>query len=122
LEIRTHVDLSHHHELLLRLRWLSVLSGCVPCSYAVSGGVYTAQDAVKAILCGAHAVKMVSALLRHGPGWMCEVRESLGQWMRERGYGSLAQLRGGIHFVTSPDPRTFERANYMRVLQAYRAE
>lgn len=122
LEVRTHVDLSHHHELLLRLRWLAVLSGCVPCSFAVSGGVYTAQDAVKAILCGAHAVQMVSALLRHGPACLGEVRGRFTQWMRERGYGSLAQMRGSIHFVTSPDPRTFERANYMRVLQAYRSE
>ena len=36
-------------------------------SLAVTGGVHTALDAVKAVMAGAHAVQMVSALLRRGP-------------------------------------------------------
>jgi len=58
--------LSDSSELLLRLRWLAILSGHVKASLAASGGVHTALDALKAVMAGAHAVQMVSALLHDG--------------------------------------------------------
>ena len=59
--------LSHASELLLGLNWLALLSPVLRGSLAVTGGVHTGRDAVRAIRAGAHAVQMTSALLKHGP-------------------------------------------------------
>ena len=76
-----HVELSTSAELLLRLRWLAILHGRVRPSLAVTGGVATPNDGIKALLAGADAVQMVSALLRHGPAYISGMRRGLEQWM-----------------------------------------
>src|SRR5262249_54367352 len=63
LQVVRALRLSDSSELLLRLRWLAILSGRVRASLVATGGVHTALDAVKAVMAGAHAVQMVSALL-----------------------------------------------------------
>src|SRR5262249_31293851 len=77
-------------------------------------------DALKAVLAGAHAVQMVSALLRHGPERLTLVRDSLARWLEEHEYDSLAQAQGSFSLLRCPDPTAFERANYLRVLQSWR--
>lgn len=81
MEAVPRVELSTSAELLLRLRWLAILHGRVRPSLAVSGGVATPNDGIKAILAGADAVQMVSALLRHGPAYVSVMRRELEQWM-----------------------------------------
>ena len=76
------VNLSSPSELLLRLRWLAVLSGRVRPSLGATGGVHTAIDAVKAVMAGAHGVQMVSALLQRGPDHLRQVRDDLGPLAR----------------------------------------
>jgi len=56
LEVAPTLHLSSSEELLLRLRWMAMVSGRVMCSLAVSGGVHTVTDALKAVMAGAHAV------------------------------------------------------------------
>lgn len=75
------VDLSTSSELLLRLHWLAILCGRVRSSLAVTGGVATPDDGIKAILAGADVVQMVSALLRHGPSHVQTMRLGLERWM-----------------------------------------
>jgi dihydroorotate dehydrogenase (fumarate) len=120
LEVSPRLELSTSSELLLRLRWLAVLRDRVAASLAVTGGVHTATDAIKAIMAGADAVQMVSALLRHGPDYLRAVRADLETWMREHDYQSLAQMRGSMSLARCPDPAAFERANYVRVLQGWK--
>ena len=50
LEVSHHLELSTSSELLLRLRWLSILSAQLDLTYGVSGGVHSAADAVKAVM------------------------------------------------------------------------
>ena len=120
LEVVPTVHLSDSSELLLRLRWLAILAGRVKTSLAVTGGVHTAVDAVKAIMAGADAVQVVSALLIHGPQRLTQIGKEMAQWLEEREYESLTQARGSMSLLRSPDPGAFERANYMRVLQSWR--
>lgn len=120
LEVVPHLHLSDSSELLLRLRWIAILSGRVRASLAVTGGVHTSQDVVKAVMCGADVVQTVSALLKHGPERLRVLRDAMGQWMEEHGYESLRQLKGNMSLQRCPDPSGFERANYMRVLQSWR--
>ena len=121
LDVLPTVRLSDSGDLLLRLRWLAILSGRVKASLAVTGGVHTALDAIKAVMTGAHAVQMVSALLRRGPEHLRRVREEMAQWMEEHGYESLRQMQGSMSLGRSPNPAALERSNYMRVLQSWRA-
>ena len=120
LEVVPKVNLSTSQELLLRLRWLSILSPTVRLSLACSGGVHSHEDALKAVMCGADAVQVVSALLRHGPSALTRIREDFVRWMEEHEYVSLTQIRGSMNLSRCPDPAAFERANYMRVLQSWR--
>lgn len=121
LEVRTTTELSDGRELLLRLRWLALLSGRVRGSLAVSGGVHTAIDAIKAVMCGAHAVQLVAALLRGGPAVVTALCAEMARWLTEHEYRSLGQMRGSMDRSRSPDPRAFERGNYVRALQTWRA-
>jgi dihydroorotate dehydrogenase (fumarate) len=111
--------LSDSSELLLRLRWTAILSPWFEGSLAISGGVHRPIDAVKAIMSGAHGVQLVSALLQHGPGHMATVLDGLRSWMVEHEYESLEQMRGSMNHARCPDPRAFERANYVRLLQSW---
>ena len=120
LEVVPALRLSDPSELLLRLRWLAILSGRVRGSLAATGGVHGAEDAVKAVLAGAHAVQMVSALLRHGPEHLARVRMGLARWLEAHEYDSLRQAQGSMSLARSPEPAAFERAQYLRVLAAWR--
>ncbi len=120
LEAVPSLRLSDSSELLLRLRWLAVLSGRLRASLAITGGVHTYIDAIKAVMTGAHAVQMVSALLQNGPAQLRRVRAQMVQWMEEHEYASLAQMQGSMSLLRCPDPAAFERANYMRVLQSWK--
>jgi len=121
LEVVPTLHFSDPGELLLRLRWLAILSGRVAGSLACSGGVHSGLDAVKAVMCGAHAVQMVSGLLRRGPGELTRVRTQLAEWLEKHEYSSLRQMQGSMNLEHCPDPRLFERANYMKVLQNWRS-
>jgi dihydroorotate dehydrogenase (fumarate) len=73
--------LSTSADLLLRLRWAAILYGRIRPSIAVTGGVATPEDGIKALLAGADAVQIVSGLLRHGPGQIAAMKEGLARWM-----------------------------------------
>jgi len=119
LEVRRELHLSSPSELSLRLRWLAILSGRVKASLAVTGGVHTALDAVKSIMAGAHAVQMVSALIQNGPGHLRQVMDDLATWMEENEWSSLSEMRGNMSLLRVPDPKMYERANYMWMLQGW---
>ena len=114
------VRLSTSDELRLRLRWLAILHGRVQLSLIASGGVATAEDGIKAILAGADAVQVVSALLRHGPGYMAALRAGLCTWMERERLGSVDAIRGRLSLRTVSDPSAFERAHYLRTLQSWK--
>jgi len=114
------LQLSSPADLLLRLRWLAVLHGHVKGSLAVTGGVHDGIGALKAIMAGADAVQMVSALLIHGPDRLAQTRATLSEWLEEHEYESLAQARGSMSLLKSPNPQAFTRANYMRILNGWK--
>jgi len=119
LTVERDLRLSDSSELLLRLRWLAILEAPFSGSLACSGGVHTAEDAVKAVLVGADAVQMVSALLRHGPGRLTEVLAGLTRWLERHGYGSLDEARGRLSLARCPDPEAYERSHYLEILHRW---
>ncbi len=119
LEILSRLKLSTRDELLLRLRWLAIMSGDLNLSMGITGGVHTGIDAVKAIMCGAHGVQMVSALLGNGPEYLAIVLNELRDWLESNQYESLDQMRGSMGKKHAPDRDLLERVNYIRVLQGW---
>jgi dihydroorotate dehydrogenase (fumarate) len=119
LEVVRVVHLSTPAELLLRLRWLAILSGRVRASLAATGGVHTADDALKTVMAGAHAVQMVSALLAHGPGHLKTVRDEMARWLEYHEYESLRQMQGSMSLLRCDNPKAYERANYVKMLQSW---
>ena len=111
------MKLSDSSDLLLRLHETALLSGRLTGSIAVSGGVHSPQDALKAIACGAHVVQVVSALLRQGVMHLERLRTGMEAWLDRRGIASLDGFRGMLSLIRCPDPHAWERANYMKILQ-----
>lgn len=114
------LKLSDSSELLLRLRWLAILSGVYNGWLAASGGVHTPTDVVKAVMCGADSVQVVSALLSNGPAHLKTLKQGLSEWLEEHEYDSLRQMQRSMSLQRCPDPANFERANYIRALQSWR--
>jgi dihydroorotate dehydrogenase (fumarate) len=121
LQVRRQIHLSTSAELPLRLTWVALLSPKLRASLAVSGGVHTVLDVVQAVMAGAHVVQLVSALLKRGPQHLAVLRNELALWLEEHEYHSLHQMRGSMNLEACPDPVVYERANYMLMLQSWRA-
>ena len=114
------LHLSTSEELLLRLRWLAIVSASYRGSLAITGGVHQPIDAVKAVMAGADAVQMVSALLQHGPEHLAVVRSGFEQWGDTHGYESIDEIRDSMSLVHSAYPRAVERRNYLNTLQSWK--
>ena len=117
LEVIRTLPLSDSSELPLRLRGTAALAGRVKASLAITGGIHTGLDVIKATMAGAHATQMVSALLRHGPGHLRTVRREIESWMQEHEWSSLDEMRGNMSLERIPDPAAYERANFRMALR-----
>ena len=117
LEVVRSLPLSDSSELPLRLRGTAAMAGRVRASLAVTGGVHTGLDVIKATMAGAHATQLVSALLRNGPDHLRTVRREVEAWMTEHEWDSLAEMRGNMSLERLPDPAAYERANFRQALR-----
>jgi dihydroorotate dehydrogenase (fumarate) len=120
LEIVHSLDLSTSSEMRLPLRWISILSGKLGADLALTSGVHTSTDVLKAMMAGAKVSMMASALLHNGAQHASKVLEELRTWMHEHEYESIKQMQGSMSQGAVAEPAAFERANYMKVLSSYR--
>jgi len=120
LEITPNVILSTPQALRIPLRWIAILHGRIKASLAATSGIHTAQDVLKMLMAGADVTMMCSALLKNGPKHITQVLKDLEQWMVEREYVSVQQMKGSLSQKSVADPSAFERANYMKSLNTYR--
>ncbi|MEN8234111.1 MAG: dihydroorotate dehydrogenase-like protein [Actinomycetota bacterium] len=119
LEIVPRVNLSSSVALTLPLRWIGMLCSRVDADLAITSGVHTAEDAIKALLVGSNAVMMASALLENGAEHVSTVISEMRQWLDENEYESVRQMQGSMCVGTAPNPEAFVRANYMKMLVTY---
>lgn len=120
LEIVHSLDLSTSSELRLPLRWISILHGKVDVDFALTSGVHTYKDVLKAMMCGAKVAMMASGLLHNGEQLVGQILNDLEAWMKEREYESIQQMQGSMSQKSVMEPAAFERANYMKVLGSFR--
>jgi dihydroorotate dehydrogenase (fumarate) len=122
MEVETKLDLSTPVEIRLPLRWLAILSGQVKTSLAATTGVQSADEVVKYLLAGADVVMTTSALLKHKSGYLGTLLKDLTTWMERKEYASLEQMKGSMSQESVGEPGAFERANYIKILEKYKAE
>lgn len=120
LAVEPSLDLSDPSELLLRLRWVSILYGHIDTDMAITGGVYTGLDTVKALMAGASVAMITSTLLKNGIEYMGEMKSGLASWLDAHGYDSVADIRGKMSGQNLAAPAALERANYIEDLHSYK--
>jgi dihydroorotate dehydrogenase (fumarate) len=119
LEVVPNLILSNSHDLQLRLHWIAVLYGSVKADLGLTGGVHTATDVVKSMMAGAKVAMMTSALLKRGINYLDTLQTELLVWLGEHEYESIQQMQGSMSRNKVPQPKAFERANYVKVLSSY---
>jgi dihydroorotate dehydrogenase (fumarate) len=121
LEITPNLELSTSQELRLPLRWIALLSGRVKTDFALTTGVHTAEDVLKAMMAGARVVMLASELLKKGTGRVPELLVDLENWMNAHDYTSIQQMQGSMSEVAIHDPHALRRSNYIKVLNSYKS-
>ena len=111
--------LSSRAELRLSLRWLAILRDQLSISLAATSGVHETEDVVKALLAGADITMMATVLLQRGTQHLAQMLQELQNWLEEREYESVEQLKGSMSRIRCSDPSQLERANYMKALVSY---
>ena len=121
IEVVPRLELSQPWEMRLPVRWIALLRPQLhpDVSLAATSGAHSGADVAKGLLVGADVVMMTSALLRHGPEHVRSVEIELRDWMAERDYTSVSEMRGSASAATADDPSAFERANYMATLHSW---
>jgi dihydroorotate dehydrogenase (fumarate) len=120
LDVVPNLQLSSPVEMRLPMRWIAILYGKVDCSMALTSGIHTSEDVIKAVMVGSDVANICSVLLKAGIGKIDELLEGVTTWMEEHEYESVEQMKGSMSHRSVPEPAAFERANYMKVLNSYK--
>ena len=120
LEVVRTLELSDSRDLLLPLRWVSILYGKVEADLALTSGIHTAGDVLKAMMAGAKVAMTASAILRDGYDVVSTILTELGTWMEEHEYESIKQMQGSMSQQAIAEPAAFERSNYIQILSEFR--
>ena len=119
LEVSPDLKLSSPFDLRLPMRWAAILYGNVNCSMAVTRGIHSHRELIKALMVGADIGQVVSVLFKEGLNKIGTILKDLEAWMVENEYKSIDMLKGSLSQKSCPNPAVFERANYMKTLRSY---
>ena len=98
-----------------QLRWTAVLRERVKCSIAVSGGIHSSDELVKALLVGADVGYICSVLhVRHDFAVIREALGGLAKWMERKGYSELSDFRGKLRETDLKAGCGFQRSQYVK--------
>lgn len=122
LEVNPSLELSNTFEKRLPLRWIAMLRPHLKGSIAATTGIHSAKDVIKMLLVGADVTMMASVLLYSGPGVLKHIEKEMIQWMEDKEYNSVEELKGAMSSTSVSDPSAFERANYIKILQGFKVE
>jgi dihydroorotate dehydrogenase (fumarate) len=120
LEVVRTLELSDSRDLLLPLRWISILYGKIDADLALTSGVHTAQDVLKSMMAGARVAMMTSVILQDGYEIIPAILTDLQAWMETYEYKSIKQMQGSMSQQSVAEPAAFERSNYIQILNEFR--
>ena len=120
LELTTRLSASSSDSICLPLRWIGILRGTMPdVSLAATSGTRTREHIVKMLLAGADVTMIARELLRSGPEVVTRLVDGIRDWLEEREYTSVRQMKGSMSAVGRACADSYERANYMSALVNY---
>ena len=106
--------LSTPPEMANTLRWIAIMAKRVKMSLAASTGVHDGEAVVKQLLAGATITQVTSAIYKHGPEYISTIVNFLSDWMEEKGFNSVDQVRGRLSQESSENADVYERMQFMR--------
>jgi dihydroorotate dehydrogenase (fumarate) len=121
LEVIPNLVLSTSSELRLPLRWIAILYGQISADLALTSGIHTFEDVLKACMAGASVTMMASELLANGINRLPVILAEIEKWMSDHEYESIQQMKGSLSQRSVKEPAVFERANYMKVLNSFKS-
>jgi dihydroorotate dehydrogenase (fumarate) len=119
MRVEPTLELSTSSDLLLPLRWTAILYKKVKADLALTSGVHSGEDIVKAVMAGASVVMCASELVKNGIGRAKSLLQEFSNWMDTHEYESVDSLRGVLSQRSVAHPAAFERANYMKALTLF---
>jgi len=119
LRIKPRLELSSSMESLVRIRWIALIRGRVDLSIAATGGFHQTEDIVKALLAGADITHLCSVLLQKGPEHLAVLKRELHNWLEQKEYTSVTQMKGSVSKSCAINPAALEHSNYMHVIKSY---
>lgn len=114
--IEHRISYTHPSELFLRLRWAAILYNQLDADIAITGGVYTGEDVVKAMMVGARTVMITSLLMQQGIHAIKSMLDELLRWLNDNEINSLTSLIGSMSQQMIAEPAAYERANYLKAI------
>lgn len=118
-EVTPNLLLSQSSAMRLPMRWIAILKDQIKADLAATSGIHTGTDVIKMLLVGANVTMLCSSLLKHGISHVKNIEDHMKQWMREKEYNSISELQGSMSQQKTPNPGSFERAQYMKALTKY---
>ncbi len=119
MRVKPTLELSTSSDLLLPLRWMAILYKKVKADLALTSGIHSGEDIVKALMAGASVVMSASELVKNGIDRAMSLLQEFSNWMDKHEYESADSLRGILSQHSVAHPAAFERANYMKALTLF---
>lgn len=106
---------SNPSDLSTPLRWIGIASSLVDkIDYAASGGVSNPEAVVKAILAGASAVEVCSAVYLNTNLFIGQATSFLSSWMARKGFERISQFKGKLNAKDIQGVNMFERTQFLK--------
>ena len=106
---------SNASDLSATLRWIGISSSLVTkIDYAASGGIHKPDAIVKAILAGASAIEVCSAIYQNTNLFIGEMNRFLGAWMERKGFKHISQFKGKLNAKDVEGINMFERTQFLK--------
>lgn len=113
------LKLSSRNEYFRSLHWIALLYNKVDLCLGATGGVHSAETALKLIGAGADVVHTTSSLLSTGPSTVSQWLREMNDWLEEHEYSSPDDFRGKYSFWNHQNQSAYERLNYYQNLQLF---
>jgi dihydroorotate dehydrogenase (fumarate) len=120
LKLISSAVLSSPADIRQSLRWVGIISDKVKeIDIAASTGIHDGKAVIKQILAGARAVQICSVVYKKGGDQVRVILDELSAWMTKKGYNSIGEFRGKLNYSHIPDPKVYERAQFMKYFSDY---
>jgi len=103
---------------IVQARMGQASTGSGDLSIAASGGICTAEDALKALLAGADVVMITSEIYRSGPSAISRIVQGVERYLATHGFGSIHELQCARPVPQTRTQRLHRQTNYLDPLTA----